>query len=252
MKEEIAKNLKEHVFYHSTSLEAVEAITQKGFLVWLEDEYVGRYCSGGNLGIGIYISCNFRITLKFGNTLLRVSLQPGTKILDSSLPPDPEVLEYLQREFGRRILTQPPWKVLPRNKKLKLTEVVALFRYHYRETWEGGKNRVGWSNKGKMHFRLLFDFRKMLIRYGYDGYGDPEDENGIVVFSGDRILIEELVAEVPCRCHSEMFATDRRQLEAMSIDDFRTMFFPKTSFKGKKLADRIAAASNSRLSINTT
>jgi hypothetical protein len=52
---------------------------------------------------------------------LEVTLRAGTRILDAK-EPDPAVLSYLQKEFGREILTQPPWKSLPRNKQLTLEE----------------------------------------------------------------------------------------------------------------------------------
>ena len=186
MDNSVLDNFNQHVFYHGTSLEAAESIAQGGFCVWFEDDEFSRYASGGNLGTGLYISCNWRIALWFGPTLLRVEILHGTKLLNSALSPDSKIVDYLQREFGREILRKPPWNVLPRNKKLKLRELVSLFRYHYCHTWEKeySRDRCGlsrWPRRREFHSRLLDDFRKILIRYGFHGYGNPEDDNGIGV-----------------------------------------------------------------------
>lgn len=128
MDSNVLDNFEKHVFYHGTSLEAAESIAQHGFCVWFEDDEGGRYAGGGNLGTGLYLTCNWRIALWFGPILLRVAIRPGTRLLNSALPPDGKIVDYLQKEFGREILRKTPWKVLPKNKKLKLRELISLFR----------------------------------------------------------------------------------------------------------------------------
>jgi len=51
--------------------------------------------------------------------------------------------------------------------------------------------------RSQLHESLLKDFRKMLIRHGYHGYGNPGDDNGIVIFADDRLIPVEVVAEIP-------------------------------------------------------
>ncbi len=201
MDSDILQNLSRHVFYHGTSLDAAEAIAREGFRAWFADDEDGHYPSGGNLGIGVYITCNWRTALWFGPVLLRVVLRSGTRLLNAALPPDGKCLDSVKREFGREILLKSPWKVLPRNKKLALPEVIALFRYHYQRTWEKdyGKDRDGWwkwPKRRERHEQRLRDFRSVLIRHGFHGYGHPADDNGIVVFAADRLTPTEVVAEV--------------------------------------------------------
>ena len=205
MDNDILENFQKHVFYHGTSLDAAESIIQQGFQVWIQIEDWGRGPRGGNLGVGVYVSCNWRTALWFGATLLRVSIRPGTRLLNAAIPPDRSCLAYLEKEFGREILNKRPLKVLPKNKKLTLHELVNLFRYHYFHTWERdyGDNFFNWPRRREMHSELVKDFRKLLIRYGFDGFGNPEDDNGLVVFAEDRLKVNELVADIPFDVYSE-------------------------------------------------
>jgi hypothetical protein len=243
MDDEILHNLKAHVFYHATSLDAAESIARGGFRVWFTDADGDHYAGGGNLGNGVYITCNWRQALWFGHVLLRVAIRRGTRFLNSALPPDGDCIKYLQREFGREILTKSPWKVLPRNKKLTLHELVNLFRYHYSSTW--GKENVWDDNwwrglkRWEMHCRRLDDFRSMLIRYGFHGYGNPQDDNGIVVFAGDRLMPVEVVAEVPSDASGRYGTVD--PAEYADLDQVRSIFRRSGSERAKRLADFVAA-----------
>jgi len=203
MNEEILNNFERGVFYHGTHEDESEAIAREGFRVWFHDPEFGRYSRGGNLGNGIYLTCNWRTAHWFGNVLLKVSMRPGTRILDSAVPPDGKTLDYLNREFGREILKKPAWEVIPKNKKLSLNEMVNLYRHHYQMTWEKSykKDEWGssWTNWRTLHFKLLGTFRSALIRYGFHGVGNPVDENGIVVFAEDRLGLVEVVTAVHSR-----------------------------------------------------
>ena len=245
MNSNVLDNLEKHIFFHGTSLEAAEAIAQHGFRVWFDDDEIGRYASGGNLGVGIYITCNWRIALWFGPTLLRVGIHPGTRLLNSALPPDGKIVDYLQREFGREILRRPPWKVLPKNKKLTLRELISLFRYHYWHTWEKeySKDRDGmskWPKRRESHFRLLDDFKNLLIRYGFDGYGNPDDDNGIIVFAEDRLVLKEIVAHIPSADYSTLHEADFRQFR--NIGKLKEFFRSHGSCRARELAEQVAAA----------
>lgn len=208
MREEILSNFDQHIFFHGTSPKSARKIAQQGFRVWLRDKEVGRYASGGNLGNGIYITCNWRMALWFGPVLLRVGLRSGTRVLNAAVMPDSKVLSYLQREFGREILKKPPWKVVPENKKLRQHELIALFRYHYEKTWERAYGFAKWPKQREQHARLVDVFRSLLIRYGFHGYGNPEDDNGIVVFSGDRLVLVEKMGKVPEAYYKEWIQSD--------------------------------------------
>jgi hypothetical protein len=230
-------NLRNRVFYHGTRLEDVEAIARQGFREWFQDEEFGRCARGGVLGRGIYVTCNWRTALWYGGALLCVGVRRGTRFLDVSVSPDPKCIEYLQRKYGREIFKRPPWTVLPRNKKLTLAELIVLVRYHYAWTWmkDFGKDRRGWSKWPRKRWRhgdLLPGLRSLLVRYGFHGFGNPEDEMGIVVFVGDRLVLSELVADVPrpeCRLweHSGDLAELKRYFRA------------KGSEQAKRLAEQV-------------
>jgi hypothetical protein len=195
---EALENLSNRVFFHGTGVREARSILRRGFRVWrrLGPERE-RVPGDGNLGRGIYVTCDHRVALWFGRALLRVELVRGTRILDASVPPDPKVIRHLAKEFGREILKAPPWKALPRNKRLTLPELVALLRYHYVGTWETGVGPWRWPRKRAGHLDRLDELRRILVRYGFHGFGNPADDNGIVVFAEDRLVARELLAVIP-------------------------------------------------------
>lgn len=169
-------------------------------------------------------------------------MRRGTRLLNAALPPDPDCIKYLQREFGREILSKSPWKVLPRNKKLKLHELTSLFRYHYSRTL--GKERVFDDNwwrglkRWEMHRRRLDDFRSMLIRCGFHGYGNPQDDNGIVVFAGDCLTPAEVIAEVPSDGSGRYGVVDPAGFAG--LDQLKDVFRRSGSERARRLADLVA------------
>ena len=246
LNDEISAAFEDRVFYHGTDLEATESIARHGFSVWFTDEDGDRYPSGGHLGNGIYITCNWRIALMFGVTLLRVGLKPGTRILDAAVPPDKKTLDYLQSEFGREILRKSPWKCVPANKKLRQREVICLLRYHYHATWikkygpDDGNALRDWSPRRVGHSKRLEDFKSILIRYGFHGYGSPGDDLGVVILDGDRVELLELVAFLP--------PDEYIRLDEQGFDNFKDLRPVKAAFarkappRARKLGREIAAA----------
>jgi hypothetical protein len=111
------------------------------------------------------------------------------------VPPETKVVASLKREFGNEILTKPPWKVLPRNKHLTLKEAIALARYHVNE-WDNSR-RIFDTSRIEMHKQRMRDLRKILVRYGIQGWGEPSALNGIVIFATDRIQVSEVVLSIP-------------------------------------------------------
>ena len=242
MVSEFLNNFDKHIFYHATSLDSAESIARHGFRVWFQDNEIGRYASGGNLGTGLYITCNWRIALWFGSVLLCVSIRPGTRLLNSALPPDGKIVDYLQREFGREVLKKAPWEAIPKNKKLTLRELITLFRYHYRHTWEKeyGQDCDGLSNwpmRRELHSKLLKKFKNLLVRDGFDGYGNPSDDNGIVIFAEDRLALREIVAEIPSSDYATLFTEDFNQFQ--NIDELKKFFRSHGSRRAKDLTEQI-------------
>ena len=245
MDSEILDNFYQHTFYHGTSMDAAEAIARHGFRVWFQSDEGEHYAKGGCLGNGLYMTCDWRIALFFGPALFRVTILPGTRLLNSVVPPDSTVIDSLRREFGHEVLNKAPWKVIPPNKKLRLPEVIALFRYHYWHTWEEdyGRDHDGsskWPIKRNVHERLLKDFRSVLIRYGFDGYGNPSDHIGIVVFTEHRIVLREFVGEIPAFTHWKLLEEEFTQCP--TIDDVKKLVRRHGSPRAKELAEHLTAA----------
>jgi hypothetical protein len=176
-------------YYHATNNKAFLKILDEGFLN-----------GSGNLGRGVYITESFRIALFYGNILLRVELQPGIKILEMNIPPDNAILKYLRKEFGKDILeTGSVQKIIPKNKKLKMSEVIALLRYHWTKTdkllWSDLSDRTHKTRKKRFkHAQAMHRLGQYLTRFGFSGFGDPVGGNGILIFQAERVIKKELVA----------------------------------------------------------
>jgi len=191
-------------FFHGTSKRNARKILKGGFCDWSwtaetplkkhkAARGIARWMHGGSYGRGTYISCNWRTALYFGPVLFRVELQPATRILRLDVPTDGKVLDTLKREFGREILTKSPRKVIPVNKRLTLNEAIQLARHHV-----AARESVPlFSPREDMHEKLMLDLRNILVRYGIQGWGEPSDLGGIVIFATDRLKVSEVVLSIP-------------------------------------------------------
>lgn len=232
------------VFYHGTPFKYASKIAAAGFRVWTLEEppYFWNEAplwipSGGSLGHGIYITTDWRTAMYFGNTLLQVRLSKGVRILDAALPPDERVLGYLRREFGREVLVGEPDKVLPRNKQLTLEELVALVRYHYKETYGREEKSPGvWRRARERHWAVLNRLRRHLMRYGLHGFGNPRDEIGLVMFAGDWLELQDVLVEVPQATWelADYHKQDFRQYP--SLDAFLKAFPGRGTTRARRLA----------------
>jgi hypothetical protein len=117
--------------------------------------------------------------------------------LDASPAADPHVLRSLKREFGHELLvTGDIRKVVPTNKHLTLEELVELTRYFYHRVWDRDWSvERGWkfSAQDRRDARALNKTVSFLKRYGFHGYGHPQDDNGIIIFAPDRIQLSKVV-----------------------------------------------------------
>ncbi len=181
--------LEERMFYHGThQAEDAAAILHEGF----KEGY-------GLLGTGVYITKNWRWALFFGKYLLKVEVQKGTRILDLAQRVNKKGIKHLVREFGKDILRSNPLKIIPKNKQLTGEELVELVLYTYHKAYAGkydGKMEIKEKIYRLRHF-LERSLRAQLINYQYDGYGNPEDDMGYVIFSPDRVKPVHLELVVP-------------------------------------------------------
>lgn len=196
-------NLKDVVFFHGAkSLADVATIRREGFRSeWVDPD--GRWFRDGNLGVGVYLSCNWKTALWFGPTLLRATLLAGTRIFDAASPVDSQALQGLKRRFGAAIVDAIDFRSeMPSNKKICFPEFAALFRYHYQGLWP--QHEREWSPERDRHHKALKNCLRHLRRCGYHGYGHPADDNGILIFQPERIVLEEIIANVPFDEHSRI------------------------------------------------
>jgi hypothetical protein len=189
------------IYYHALNYSIdYYAIKREGFRTETQDED-GRWFRDGNLGVGLYLTKNWKVTAIFGELLVDVEVQSGTKIIDASIKPKRRTLDYLIAEFGKEIVTSDsPLKVLPKNKKLKESELVELLRYQYCQAWEKdwGRSKEGYQKfpiKRIKHLDALNSCVSLLKKYKYHGFGNPQDDNGIIVFSADRVRLNRVIGE---------------------------------------------------------
>lgn len=216
----IDANLKRNLFLHGIKSEVdLASVSVQGFRPDIIDEE-GRWMREGNLGIGTYLSCDWKMAFWFGRVLVEATTQKGTRILDVRPEADRRKLDSLSREFGAEILnSRDIKKVIPHNKQLTLPELVALTRHYYHKTWDKnwGKDSEGfdrWPNKRTRYSDGLRSLVSLLKRYKFHGYGDPQSDNGILIFASDRVKLLRVIAEVDPIRHSELIEGNR--LEGMN------------------------------------
>lgn len=167
------------------------------------------------------------MSLWFGPVLLETVLQKGSRILDVSKDADLSVLKYLRKEFGAELLTcRDIRKVIPRNKNLKLEELVAISRYFYHQTWEKdwGKDKddfLKWPAKRQRFSQALSSTVKLLKQAGFHGYGDPRSDNGILIFAADRIKLLRVIVELDHKNHSKIINPNR--IENLSLEQLAAL-----------------------------
>ena len=206
------------VYYHGTHLYRAKRILREGFRVGELDLYgdgTPYYAGPGNIGTGTYLSSDWRVALWFGRAIVKAHLRPGTRILRMGEPPDRKIIGYLRKEFGKELFeTTCIKKVLPQNKKLTLSEYIALLNYHYEKTgryfWRGEKifsEKV--AERRWLHAAAMHRLGAGLKRFGIHGFGKPETHNGVVVFQPDRIVVDEVEVVVSQATRNKLVILDR-------------------------------------------
>lgn len=192
-------NSSESVWFHGTNHQNVDSILATGFADrWPDDddsepgEPPGMY--GGHLGNGIYVTQNLVTASWYGPAVLRVQLQPGTRLAFVNAAPRTRTINYLVREFGRELVAgSRPLKAVPQSKRLTDAELIELLRYHYQRCWERNwdspSGEFRWPTKRDRHWRAQLSLASELRRRGYHGYGDPNEEMGVVIFDVKRIEV---------------------------------------------------------------
>ena len=152
----------------------------------------------------------------FGRVLLEATVEKGTRILDMRPQADPKTLQSLKAEFHHSITRGPDIrKVIPANKHLRLEELIELARHFYHETWD--KPGDNWSQRRQRAAKGLQSTVSMLKKAGFHGFGNPEDDLGIVLWASDRI---RLVRVVKCLDpHSHIRLIDSENLKRMTLAD---------------------------------
>ena len=192
-------------YYHGTRPGRAGRIRAGGFKIGKVDLFGDGdpVCIGdGNIGFGTYLTTEWRVALWFGRAILKVHLTRGTRILRMERPPDKKVLTYLRREFGKGLFeTTKIQSVIPHNKKLSLSEYIALLSYHYERTrkyfWNFRSLESKRSTRKWKHVAAMHGLGSGLQRFGIHGFGEERTANGIVVFQPSRVVVDDLVVVVP-------------------------------------------------------
>jgi hypothetical protein len=226
-------------FHGSRDRDEVRSVFTQGFRSEFTDEE-GRWFRDGNLGIGTYLSCDWRTALWFGNTLIQATVTKGTRVLDTSIPPERRVLKYLSREFGREILEpRDPRTVIPRNKSLLQREFIALFRHHFQEAWHSKDtiSEAGKAGRTLKHAEMVHVFSRRMFHYGFHGFGHPSSDNGILIVQSERIIPERVLLDVPREKHEALVEPD--SCRRVSLSQLVKQFSPETLLQ----IDRLGRAS---------
>jgi len=68
---------------------------------------------------------------------------------------------------------------------------------HYFKTWEAKPCIDKWPADRIKHSKAIHKFAAQLNRYGYHGYGNPDDDNGVLVFDPSRIKVLKVLLDIP-------------------------------------------------------
>ena len=65
------------------------------------------------------------------------------------------------------------------------------------ESLAAGEVRIEFDGKRMRHVESMRSCVRMLQQRGFHGFGHPSDDNGILLFQPERIVVEGVIAEIP-------------------------------------------------------
>ena len=111
--------------------------------------------------------------------------------------------------------------MVPTNKHLTLGELVELTRYFYHRVWDRDwsvERSWKFSAQDRRDARALNKTVSFLKRYGFHGYGHPQDDNGIIIFAPDRIQLSKVVRALDWPDYHRL--GDLELLNGLSLEEF--------------------------------
>lgn len=193
------------LFYHGTfPQDNAESILKNGFNQLI--------CGTGYLGHGVYLTKNIEIARWYshlwewvasrgkttwdkspGQWVVPCRLARGVRILDvTSEKIDGKTLKQIRKEFGHDILKgASPHKIIPKNKHLTKDELAALLHYGFQQVFnlKRGLDTMNTTKQENKYLNAIQRYwRSMVIRAGYDGFGEPLADIGIVVFHSYKVI----------------------------------------------------------------
>ena len=176
-------------YFHGTEPANLPRILAEGFQIQYDTlDHGQRKRRQGTFGYGTYVTNDWKVALEVYQcrALLRVEIAEHARLLDLSPAANPKTIRSLEREFGKQLLKQncKLHKTLPANKQLTCAELIELTRHHYHMA------RCAASVS-------LNQCLKMLRLYKFDGVGEADSMNGLVLFSPQHVRVVELITILP-------------------------------------------------------
>lgn len=162
-------------YYHGTMHYKAIQILYEGFRLKKNYTDHGRH---GTFRQGIYLTKSLSSANYFGlGYIFKCHLKKGASVLRINNNYDKKIINYLKREFSKSILTGDISKAMPRNKHLTRNELINLVNYRFKKaSWRTEKDIEKWWSSA-------CSIRQQLKLHKYDGIGELEDLDGMVIFN---------------------------------------------------------------------
>lgn len=227
-------------YYHGTSYYSAYRILSEGFRI------VKYFGGGGVKGPGIYVTDNLDYAYDMARgkawvlenrknkpCMIKCELKHTSPIFWTDKEYDPKIINYLKKEFNKRIVDSnyDVKKFIPRNKHLTRTEVINLINYwavqEQKERDKAYKNKPNtWAfYKERGDSSYLENVRHLLSRHGYAGWGqythDCWDSDEIVIFNPSEVIPVKVYNVEGDYDEEEHFYTSTKLGEEVSMDNLR-------------------------------
>jgi len=170
--------LADNEYYHGTASYKAIQILYEGFRL---KKYHSEHGSNGTFKQGIYLTKSLSSAKYFGSEyIFKCRLKKGASIVLLDKGYDKKIINYLKREFSKAILMGPVSKAIPRNKHLTRNELIHLLNYRFSKAYSGGP--MNWNNWDDW-YNSISSFRQQLQLHKYDGIGEANYLDGVVIFN---------------------------------------------------------------------